>query len=162
MLVAALVAAVVAARLLVASAHDPSPAPTAACATPVEVVPAGESPRVLCAGDAALAACDALAAGDRVDLDSAGCARSAGGMSAPARIAHGLKLDVNRAAADELVLLDGIGPRLAAAIVAERSAHGPFASVADLRRVRGIGPRVVERLATMLEAGPRGAGPEGP
>jgi competence ComEA-like helix-hairpin-helix protein len=159
--VTALATLVVAARLLLESSGQAGPGsgPTEACAVPVEVVPIGAPARVACAGDAALAACGTLAPGDRVELSATGCARRPGAMSAPARVAHGLKLDVNRAAADELTLLDGIGPRLAAAIVAERSAHGPFASLQDLHRVRGIGPRVLEKLGTMLEAGPAREGP---
>jgi competence protein ComEA len=161
-LVATLAALVVVARLLTGSSGDPRAAATAACVAPVEVVIAGEPARVGCAGEAALAGCGALAGGDRVELTASGCARAEGGMSAPARVAHGLKLDVNRAGAEDLVLLDGIGPRLAAAIVAERAAHGQFASLQDLRRVRGVGPRVLERLATMLEAGPAARAREEP
>ncbi len=56
------------------------------------------------------------------------------------RLALGLPIDPNRARADELALLPGISRRLAEAVVAEREAHGPFASVDDLLRVRGIGP----------------------
>ena len=54
-------------------------------------------------------------------------------------------IDVNTASVDELVLLPGIGPARARAIVAER-ARGPFTSVESLRRVRGIGPVTVERV----------------
>jgi competence protein ComEA len=54
---------------------------------------------------------------------------------------------VNRAGEDVLATLPGIGPRLAAAIVEERQRGGPFRSPDDLRRVRGIGPALVTRLA---------------
>ncbi len=47
------------------------------------------------------------------------------------------KMDLNTATADELCVLPGVGPALAAAIIAAR----PFASVDELRRVPGIGPR---------------------
>ena len=49
-------------------------------------------------------------------------------------------LDVNRATADELEALPGIGPATAAAIVAYRTEHGPFGAVDDLEEVPGIGP----------------------
>jgi competence ComEA-like helix-hairpin-helix protein len=49
-------------------------------------------------------------------------------------------LDLNRASATELTRLPGIGPALADRIVAARDSQGPFASVDDLRRVRGVGP----------------------
>jgi competence protein ComEA len=54
-------------------------------------------------------------------------------------------IDVNAASAEELQRLPGIGPTLAARIVAER-AKRPFAAVEDLRRVSGIGPKTVEKL----------------
>lgn len=41
--------------------------------------------------------------------------------------------------------LNGIGPKLAAAIVAYRKQNGPFKSLEDLAKVRGVGPQVVER-----------------
>jgi len=59
--------------------------------------------------------------------------------------ADAAKVNVNSASVEELATLPGIGPSKAAAIVAEREKK-PFASVADLERVRGIGPRTVEDL----------------
>lgn len=56
------------------------------------------------------------------------------------------RVAVNRADAEELATLPGIGPRLAEAIVAERRRNGPFRSPDDLQRVRGIGPALVTRL----------------
>jgi competence ComEA-like helix-hairpin-helix protein len=49
-------------------------------------------------------------------------------------------LDLNRATAVELTRLPGIGPVLAARIVAAREASGPFSSVEDLGRIGGVGP----------------------
>ncbi len=57
-----------------------------------------------------------------------------------------LVIDVNSADEAQLDLLPGIGPRLAARIVQQRSSEGPFASVDDLERVSGLGPRIIERL----------------
>ena len=62
-------------------------------------------------------------------------------------------VDVNRASESELDRLPGIGPVLAARIVDEREAGGPFASYLDLQRVRGIGPVTVERMRGMACAG---------
>ncbi|NNG16587.1 MAG: hypothetical protein HKM89_08910 [Gemmatimonadales bacterium] len=53
---------------------------------------------------------------------------------------------LNRASASELEALPGIGPAKARAIVAYRELHGPFATLAALGQVRGIGPRVLARL----------------
>lgn len=55
-------------------------------------------------------------------------------------------VDVNVADVAELTRLPGIGPALAARIVAYREEHGPYRSIDDLARVRGIGPATVERL----------------
>ncbi len=46
---------------------------------------------------------------------------------------------LNRAVADELTALPGVGPVLAERIVAYREANGPFSSVEDLLQVPGIG-----------------------
>jgi competence ComEA-like helix-hairpin-helix protein len=70
------------------------------------------------------------------------------------RLLLGRPLDVDRASADELRALPGVGASLAARIVAEREAHGPFGSLPALTRVRGVGPRRVSRLLGWLVAGP--------
>jgi competence ComEA-like helix-hairpin-helix protein len=51
------------------------------------------------------------------------------------------RLDINRADADALQTLPGIGPALARQIVAYRAAHGPFRESGDLLRVPGIGAK---------------------
>ncbi len=55
-------------------------------------------------------------------------------------------VNINRAGSADLEQLPGIGPVFAARIVADRMDNGPFASLADLARVPGIGASVVERL----------------
>lgn len=57
------------------------------------------------------------------------------------------RVDLARAGPDEIALLPEIGPRLAATIVADRDENGPFESVDDLLRVRGIGPAKLALLA---------------
>lgn len=56
------------------------------------------------------------------------------------------RVDINRASAVELELVPGIGSVLAGRIVEFRDRYGPFAEVEDLLEVRGIGPKVLERL----------------
>jgi len=57
---------------------------------------------------------------------------------------------VNLVGADTLVYLPGVGPVLADRIVQSRRDEGPFLSPADLQRVKGIGPKLMQRLAPLL------------
>lgn len=59
-------------------------------------------------------------------------------------------LDINRATADELEQLPGIGPTLAQRIVEYRQQVGRFQSVDDLRNVRGIGPKLLEQIRPLV------------
>lgn len=67
-------------------------------------------------------------------------------------------LDPDRATAEEWERLPGIGPALAARIVADRAARGPFGGPEGLARVRGIGPRTVERLRPYFRSAPADSG----
>lgn len=62
--------------------------------------------------------------------------------------------DLNRATEAEWDALPGIGPAKARAIVEERERNGPFYGIDDLERVKGIGPKLVERLREAIEAQP--------
>jgi competence protein ComEA len=56
-----------------------------------------------------------------------------------------VQVDINSADAVTLAReLSDVGLVKAEAIVAYRDAHGPFASLEDLAKVKGIGPRVIE------------------
>lgn len=63
------------------------------------------------------------------------------------------RVDLLHAGVDEIALLPEIGPRLAAAIVADREANGAYGSVDDLLRVRGIGPAKLALLAEYARVG---------
>jgi competence protein ComEA len=65
-------------------------------------------------------------------------------------------LDPDRADVAQLTRLPGIGPRLAARIVADRDARGPFRAPEALLRVPGIGPRTLERIRGYLRFEPAG------
>jgi competence protein ComEA len=71
-------------------------------------------------------------------------------------LAPGERIDLNAASEVELNRLNGVGRATAAAIVQEREAAGPFRSVDDLVRVRGIGPATVARLREQAEIGRAG------
>ena len=59
-------------------------------------------------------------------------------------------VDINRADAVEFMVLPEIGEALSQRIVAERIANGPFRDHSDLRRVRGIGPKTLDRIKPYL------------
>lgn len=83
------------------------------------------------------------AAGSAVGVgggDSAG----GGGSGGP------LSLDLNTATEQQLEQLDGVGPALAAKIVAYREQHGGIASVDDLDNVSGIGPAKLAAIRAQL------------
>lgn len=59
-------------------------------------------------------------------------------------------VNLNTADAATLETLPGVGPATAAAIVADRERNGPFATVDDLERVRGIGPAKLAGLIDLV------------
>lgn len=67
-------------------------------------------------------------------------------------------VDVNSADASALESLPGIGPSKAQAIIAWRTANGPFKSLDDLDRVDGIGPSTLLNLKDQVSFGASPAG----
>jgi competence protein ComEA len=59
-------------------------------------------------------------------------------------------IDLNAADVDELEALPGIGPTLAARIIAYRETNGPFASVDELADIAGITPGLQEKIADFV------------
>jgi competence protein ComEA len=59
-------------------------------------------------------------------------------------------LDLNSATASELEGLPGIGPVLAARIVVDRAENGAYGEVADLARVEGVGPALLDAIAPLV------------
>lgn len=60
----------------------------------------------------------------------------------------GAAVNPNTASVQELEALRGVGPKVAARIVADREANGPYASIGELCRVKGVSSNV---LAKMLQ-----------
>jgi competence protein ComEA len=130
---AALLAAVVAAAPLRAWLERPDPRPSG-CAPEGR----GEPPRhwLGCAGDPGRPR--ALAADERLVL--------------------GLPLDPNTAGSRELAFVPGLSRRLGAAVVEDRLRNGPYVRLPDLLRVRGIGPKRLDRASPYLHI----PGPQAP
>jgi competence protein ComEA len=77
-----------------------------------------------------------------------------GGLQATARqavrlarpLAPGERIDVDAADVTELTRLPRVGPGLAQRIVAWRTDHGAFGSMARLDSVPGVGPKLLDAL----------------
>jgi competence protein ComEA len=67
-----------------------------------------------------------------------------------AALRDGESLDLNRARAEELRLLPGIGPKLAQRIVDERARRGGYRRIDDLLAVKGIGQATLARMSRFL------------
>lgn len=62
-------------------------------------------------------------------------------------------VNLNSATSAELQQVPGIGPATAAKILQMRKSYGAFKSVDDLRAIRGIGPKRIEKMRKYLTVG---------
>jgi len=88
----------------------------------------------------------ALATGDEAS-DTSAQASDAG-----APTSHDGPVDLNRATAEQLESLPGIGPKLAQEIIKYRS-QTPFATVDQITEVSGIGPKKLEAIRPLVVVG---------
>ena len=72
----------------------------------------------------------------------------------PAGVRERGRIRINVASASDLELLPGIGPAMARRLIEERDRAGPFRRLEDLRRVKGIGPKSLERLRDWVDCAP--------
>ena len=70
--------------------------------------------------------------------------------SAPRASPPSSPVPINTADAEQFDALPGIGPALAKRIIEYREKHGPFTSVDDLTKVRGIGPALMEKIRAFV------------
>ena len=59
-------------------------------------------------------------------------------------------VNINTAVKQELMALPKIGPVTAERIIRFRDDFGPFQSIDDLAKIKGIGPKTLERLKTRI------------
>lgn len=62
------------------------------------------------------------------------------------KASDGSLIDLNSAVKDELVKLNGIGPKLAEKIIVYREENGVFLTLDDLLNVSGIGPKKLDKI----------------
>jgi competence ComEA-like helix-hairpin-helix protein len=99
---------------------------------------------------------DRVAAPPQPTVDELPLAQPAWRPAPPKTAPPPRSVDINRATEDELRSLPGIGGVLASRIVEARERDGPFASLADLRRVPGLGRSKIARLTTSIAVRPTG------
>lgn len=85
----------------------------------------------------------------RIDTDARGYG-AVGSLGATAAPGPARRIDLDAASAEEIERLPRVGPALARRIVASRDSLGPFGSLSGLRRVKGMGPATIERLAPLV------------
>lgn len=98
----------------------------------------------------------------RIDTDSRGN-RSVpektvpGGRRRPAETSS--PVDLDHASEREIDALPRVGPALAHRIVTHRDSFGPYGSLEALKRVKGVGPATLERLAPLVTFSGRPSSP---
>ena len=102
-------------------------------------VPAAVAPRKLISGQSL-----------EVLRQETGIAIRLGRMPGAALLACGLKLDLNSASLDELLLIPRMRAEIAASII-ERRREKAWEKVDDLIEIRGVGPKTAQKLQAYLE-----------
>ena len=70
--------------------------------------------------------------------------------SEPSGVTLAAAVDINQADTQTLIELPGIGEKTAERINDYRIEHGPFKSVDELLNVKGIGPKVLEKIRPLV------------
>ncbi len=95
-----------------------------------------------------------IISGSRVEIAADGSYRLTR-LAGAQLLVLGLPLDLNRATAQDLDAIPGIGPALAQRIVDYRQAHGPFRKIEELEeKVLGFGPQKMKDIKPYLIINP--------
>ena len=91
-----------------------------------------------------------LTDGEQVVVSLAPATAAAAPAGAPAAASPAAPLDLNTATPEALDGLPGVGPVIAARIVAWRTTHGRFRSVEELAEVSGIGESILAQVRPLV------------
>jgi len=67
-------------------------------------------------------------------------------LSEREKVLYGHKMDINRAQRDDLMLVSGIGPKIAQSILDWRRQHGPIYRLEELLEIKGIGGKRLQQI----------------
>ena len=95
-----------------------------------------------------------LGDGMQVHFPRKGEPAAAPGAPASGAAPAGAPIDINTATLEQLDSLPGIGPVIAQRIIDYRAASGPFASVEQIKEVKGIGDTLFEKIKDHIMVGP--------
>lgn len=112
--------------------------------------PVVATPKVVESPPAALVAAVPLAGESEPKPEAAKSAEPVQDAKSPPLTVAGHTVNLNTATQAELELLPGIGPALAKRILEFRGANGKFSTVEQLDKVKGIGPRTLEKLRPLV------------
>lgn len=87
--------------------------------------------------------------GSKITINKSGSAIK-GQMSGEKHLIFSIPLNINKATAQDFETLPGIGPKLAEKIIETRKSLGGFKSIEDLKKVKGIGDKKLEKIREMV------------
>ena len=85
-----------------------------------------------------------------VHRDSHGFRVSEGEMSAFYKATLGIPISINKESWEGLTAVQGIGPKIARALVSERTKRGGFKAVEEILSVEGVGPGLYAKIRSRL------------
>jgi len=80
--------------------------------------------------------------------------KPSGGLSSGEKPESSSMININTASSTELQKLPGVGPKTAQVIIQQRKKVGFFLRVDDLKAIRGIGPKTIEKMRNLAYCGP--------